>query len=445
MVKCLQLCAVNVIEYLIVCTIKYVYVTSVKYTVYMFGFGDLSHADVKYYAIFDLCSSSIGAGIAKKVGSKTKLLWQKRVYFGYNGSDDYDRYSRTMYATLLEVGMKMTGEGFKIAKNNDEMFSVKNLEIICVLSSPWFMNVVSNVVQKKEMPFNITKSVVNTMEKKARLTVDENPAVLSWMNVVGDYALLGTHKNKILVEGYMVDSVEHRKANELSIQFCVDLVPVNAQKHIEEVLMRVLPNHELFFVTSTQTFSNIESHDVCVKNDNLILLEIGGEVTSIAVLRGGTISGVSTIPSGVNHLLRTHSPGSSTVKEARDSLEIFLKKNTKIEQKVLTKKMQNLLNDWKSKVHLTIRNLTHGTTPPINFILVVDVLSYYLYKFELEKEWEMPGVRKSLKLNISHITPEVNNEKNNRITNDVRISTLVRLLCDCTNEKGVCYNIMNKV
>ncbi len=406
----------------------------------MFGFEMSSHTG-EYYAIFDVCSSSVGVGIVKNVGNNTKLLWHKRLDFGYQGNDDYNRYTRTMYATLLEVGMKITSEGFKFIKDKDESFSVKKLEVICVLSPPWFMGVVKNVVQKKETPFYITKNVIDAMEKKAFSDVEKTPESLSWKDVVGDYNVLGVHKDIVLIEGYQVKAFEHRQANELSLQFYFDLVPDTVQKHVEEVLKRVFPNHGLFFATSTQTFSSTEASQDCTKKESLILLEIEGEITSVAVLKNGIVMGVSTIPFGVNHLLKTFSPKAGTIKEAKDFLDVFLKKNIKIEQDALPKKAQNLLNKWMSEVSMNIRDLTYGTTPSTDFVLVVDALLYPLYKFALKKTWEMPGVRKSLKLNVRHINPVLDNEKEKRgDVGDIRISTFARLLHGCTSEKGVCYN-----
>ncbi len=427
------------------CTISCVCIPFVKYTIYMFGFESSAYVG-EYYAIFDVCSSSVGVGIVKRLGdsTKTKLLWHKRIDFAYQGNDDYNRYARTMYATLLEVGMKMTSEGLRFVKEKDDRFSVKKLEVVCVLSPPWFMGVVKNVVQKKEMPFSVTENVVDAMEEKAFSSTGKTPEVLSWKDVVGDYDVLRVHKDIVLMEGYQVSSFKHRRVNELSVQFRFDLVPDNTQKHIEEVLRRIFPNHKLFFSTSLQAFSNVEVCQDSAKKGSSILLEIEGEITGIAVLKKGVVVGMSTIPLGTNHLLKTFLPKASTRKEARDSLDIFLKKNPKIEQDVLTKKTQNLLNEWVSEIHATIRGLTNGTTPSTDFVLVVDILSYPLYKFSLEKEWEMPGIRKALKLNVRHIETAVNSkkEKSNQVY-DIRISTLARLLYGCTSEKGICYNRKN--
>lgn len=406
----------------------------------MFNFNSRLR-DSKYYALFDITSSSVGVGIVVKTKENShELLWHKRVEFGYQRNEDYNRYTRAMYATLLEVGMKMTSEGFKYVREKDQLFSVKRLEVLCVLAPPWFMGVVSNVVQKKEMPFYVTENVIKTMKKKAFSNISESQEILSWKEIVGDFSVLESHSDIILIDGYCVNFFEHHKARELSVQFYFAITPDAVQKHIEEVLNRVFPSHNLLFLTSTRLFSNTEVLFEHMHEKRSVLTEVEGEITSISILKNGVVAGIVTIPFGINHLLKSVSPKASGVKEARDSVEIFLKKNTNLKQEVLPKKLQSSLDEWLQEVSNAVKILSNGVTPPQDFILVVDLLLYPLYKFALEQSWEMPGVRKSLKLNIKHVNVLADNEKTEiEPLRDTRIYAFASLLHNCTHKKGICY------
>jgi len=410
----------------------------------MLGFSSSSH-EGRYYALFDIGSASVGVGIAKDSVYGAKLVWYKRVEYGYQGIDDYNRYVRTMYATLLEAGMKITSEGFKQVRNNNTSFSARNLDVVCILAQPWFLGSVQTQTINKEKRFHATKDTLVELQNNALSKSLEMPETSSWQELMGKPEVLEVYNDLVLLEGYPVKTYEHRMTNEFSAQFYFALVSESVQQHVEEVIGRVFPNHDLLFSTSTRVFSNIETKLSPTKKQRLTLIEITGEITSISILKKGVVTGILTVPFGTNHLLKAIAPKAVSAQEARSSLDVLSKDKTSIKLDSLSEGAQTAFAKWHIDVAEAMCVLSNGVTPPSNIVVAVDMPWYPLCKLALEESLEMPGIRKALDIKVRHVEPVPKDDKNKTKlpTLDTRLSTFTRLLNRCTSKKSMCYTEKN--
>jgi hypothetical protein len=403
-------------------------------------FGSRADED-RYYTLFDISSGSVGVAIVLSKNTSIELVWNKRVEFGYQGGDDYNRYVRTMYATLLEVGMRLTSEGFKSVKETHPNFSVRRMEVVCVLGQPWFIGSVDTEVLSKEKPFQITESILQTLQESGIANVLRKQETLYWQEVMGSAVPLEVFKNSTLLEGYPVTQYEHRMVKELSIQFYIAMVSKSVLEHVEEVIKRILPNHEIFFSTSTHFFSSIHTTSSVHKNSRSVFIEISGEITSVSIRKNDSVMGVVTIPHGKNRILKVVAPNAVSAQEARSSLSMFFKKNTKIIYSELPTELQDALTAWHTEVTENIKMLSDGVTPPLLIEVVVDARWFPLYKSILEQPWEMPGVRQVQNNEVCNVSLHTLNfaEKEDSSVTDMRLFVLIQTLHACTLEKGMCY------
>lgn len=408
----------------------------------MFGFGSSVH-DVRYFGLFDISSTSVGVGIVSYSKKKTELMWSKRVEFGYQGIDDYNRYVRTMYATLLEMGMKMTGEGFRYVADVQPTFTPRNMEVICLLGQPWFIGSVINEIRSKEKPFQVTSTILQELQSEALSKVISKQENISWQEVMGTQKILEVHTESIRLEGYPVTTYNRRSAQELQVQFYFGIVSETVFEHVEEVLRRVVPNHDIHFSTSTHAFSVLETLSKGTVAKRSALMEISGEITSVALLKNGELIGVGTVPAGTNHILKIIAPNALTAQEARSSLEMLYKKNSKNDFEALPEELRNALVAWKEDVVRTMCVQSEGVTPPTDIVVVAQALWYPFYKTVLEKVWDMPGVKVSLESDVRELEPKTVTKVEARkalvSVQDTRLSALTRLVSFCTQEKSMWY------
>ncbi len=404
-------------------------------------FGIKINADTfDYRVVFDINSAGVDVGIVKNIstGNKNNLIWSKRIEYTYN-EEDYEHYVRTMYATLLEIGMKVTGEGFKFAKENDPSFSPKNVDIVCILSHPWFISSVRECVQKSEKKFQISDVVMEKTQKKCLSDALGSQELVLWKEVMGAPVLLESYCDIVKLNGYSVGNFKNRLTNNLSMQFYFSFVSKKVQKHTEEIVERVFPNHKTNFITSTYVLSHVYGFLPDDKKKRHTLIEVGGEVTAISILKDGVIENVATVPFGTNGILKSISSKTASVKELRSSLLVLLKKTKNFES--LPKSLKKALNEWYSDVVKTIHVASGGIIPPVDVAMSVDDVWFPLFEMVFRESssevFENIGVDKT-DFELKQIREYIFGD--NKDISNPKLSTMAYLLNDCTAKKGMCYN-----
>ncbi len=400
----------------------------------MFGIKKILNNNDKYEVVFDIGSSSVAACIAEKDGKKSKIIWSKRIDYLYNDDDDYKHYIRTMYATLLEVGMKVTGEGFLFVKNKKSSFSARNVDVVCVLSHPWFIPSVTLCERKTENKFQVSDTVINKMEEECLKKAFASQEVLSWQDIMGTPIVLESNISVVKLGGYVVNTFKNKTTNNLTMQFYFSIVSDSVQKHIEEVIKRIFPNHDLLFSSSTKVFSNLWTHTLHGESRRSVLVEIGGEVTGVSLVKDGILENVKTVPFGSNYLLKEIAPKSVSLKESLSAVAVLMKKVKTAED--LPKNIKKLLVDWNKDIVNAVNDVSDGVIPPTGMFVVAEDMWFSLFKMSFEMQAGEDIVDFSIK-NIKDIVKI--KEQAEKSTEDSRLSTIISLLNDCTLGKGMCY------
>jgi hypothetical protein len=394
----------------------------------MFGLTP-SSTEGRFSALFHIGSASISVALWRIQKNETEMLWCKRLEYGYQSTDDYNRYVRTMYATLLEAGMKLTSEGLQEVKSVFPEFSIKNLEVRCVLGSPWFLASVYTEVVSKEKPFQITSALLDSLKQSAFSNTLKKQECKSWQELMGTPELLEMYLDVVTLEGYEVNTYENMIVKELSVQMYLSIVSASVQEHVSDVIERIFPNHTIVFFTSTRILSNIKKYHLTSKTNThrSVLLEVSGEITSVAFLHKGILKNIATVPFGTNHVLKALSPNAVNAHEARSALSITTKKNKEMDFALLPKVLQNALFEWHTNTISSIIKLSGGITPPTEFLLFVETPWQKFYKSVLATSWEMPGIRKSVDLDIQ-IIEEKTKKENTKNPDTLVVSIFANLL-----------------
>ena len=398
----------------------------------MLGFSS-SAKESKYSVLFEIGSASVGAAVSVHESNTVRLLWSKRIEFGYKCEDDYVRYVRSMYAALLEIGMQVTSEGFVKAKEIRPDFTMRGAQVYCVLAPPWFLGAVNAEAITKEKPFQVTQTILDKIRDDGYSNVCNTEDSMSWQDLMGTPVLLEYYTDIFKVQGYKVTNIGHRSTNDLFVQSYYSIVSESVQAHVSEVIERVLPNHPIHFVSSTRLLSGV--HVQLEESDashRAIFVEIKGEITSVVLLQNGIVQNIVTIPLGTNHVLRKVSPKAISVREAQDALDVLLKNNDDGDFSTLGEELQEALSEWHAHVEFSFKALTGGVAPPTDILLFVDGLWGALYEKTLAVPMQLPGIRETVQVETYTIGSMQKKSKNKNpekgAMNDARLRMYAQLL-----------------
>ncbi len=387
--------------------------------------------------VFDVGSASIGGAIAVSSSKGMVVAWDTRIEYGYRSDSDFERYARTMYATLLEVGMKVSGEGFKDVRTKVPKFRVKDVEVHCVITPPWFFGVAYTENKKKEQPFQISSSLVAKMQQEGISNITETLEAFSlWKDVMGDDALLlELHLESIKLEGYQVSQYMHRHARDVTVQSYASLMDASVQGHIEEVLEKVFPN----FPNRLHSSTHLLSSPWKVSPGRRACVELHGEMTTVSYIKNGCIEGTITVPIGTSHLLREIAPKAMNAKEARAPLEVLLRGENKspTEFDALSEELKGPLTTWHRRVIEATVHILGGITPPRQVTLIARELWYPVFSLTFQIPVAISGLEDDFRLVLDEQISPKNKKVSKNTHMDTRLSTLSAILTDYVGKKGV--------
>ncbi len=387
-------------------------------------------------ALFDVGAASIGVGLAAHTAEGLQMVWHKRLEYAYQAVPDYNRYERAMYATLLEAGMALTTEGLNVAKRNPS-FDVRRLSVMCVFGPPWFFGTVHRTVQRKDKPFEVDHALLDAGRSEQYSAFVHEPECRSWQEVMGAHELLESYETAILLDGYRVTQYEHRSTRELTQSSYLAVVAQTVADHVREIIGRILPNHTLHMTTSTRIFTR--DRPVQEQGSHELFVEVGGQVTSVALLVGGTLTGVRTVPFGTNHVLHALAPDAVNAAEAWSKLALAEKQQSEATQgSVLVEHAAGAFSEWFAAVTDDVALLCRGVAPPASAVLQIARPWYASYAQVLAQPWMQQGIREKRALSVTpyYELPTGAQAKQGSDTlytdKDLRLSALFHTVDACT-------------
>ncbi|MBP9760251.1 MAG: hypothetical protein KBD24_02675 [Candidatus Pacebacteria bacterium] len=355
----------------------------------MFG-SRSSGSDAYCYALFDVGASSIEASLGQRDAVEgERLLWHMHLEYAYEHTDDYEHYVKSMYATLLEAGMAMLNDGLRVAQR-ESGFNVRCMEVKCTFARPWFIAEVETETRSYEKHHTVTHGLLDEMRASIFTKILARPDYISWQEVAGQGDILEQQDLPLLLDGYHVLSNHPYEACEITLSTYMAIVSQSVMQHVGEILLRVLPNHPVRMTTSTRVLATHRfTHEHTARE---ILVEVGGQVTSVAILDQKAITGVATLPFGTHHFLHACAPRAKSIEEASSAGVLMIKKASE-EGAEFPKEVATVLADWSEAVHEAIRIAVRGVTPPPLASIAIDPLWYETYANILGRPWSQPGLR----------------------------------------------------
>ena len=249
--------------------------------------------------VLDIGSKSVGGGIfVKKNGTKPVFNFVTRGKFPFKKNLSGETLSTVMLKsldTVLADIEQFASKNFKDTRSRQRFDSVTVL-----VSSPWHAAETKTLSLQFQQPSLITESVVEELLAEEERSFE---ARFEGNKRNG----LGVLERKIVemrINGYPTSKPYGKKATHLEVRMFGSVILSEFMEKIKNVIDKYAPEAGLLFHTfSVAAYASIR--DSFPNIDSFLLVQVGGEVSDIAIIKRGAIVETESFPSGHNSLLRS--------------------------------------------------------------------------------------------------------------------------------------------
>ena len=256
----------------------------------MFGLH-LGGKGERIVAVADIGSGSAALAIASvSSGAPIRVLIAERVGLKIE--------ERTKEATIAALGEELAQVGEKVTKAYAAGGTVKPVqEVYCVIRPPWSHSMGARVHKELDTPKVVTEAMVTELAKQALAEVAE----------VDRNNLLEANIMRIELNGYPTSEPEKKTAHEISLFALVSDYDASLRAAALVALQKVFPHLTPVFRSAIRSLLTVLQQELGIGED-LILVDIGNEATTLTTLHGGVIAQQGAIPEGVRTIIKRLAP-----------------------------------------------------------------------------------------------------------------------------------------
>lgn len=310
--------------------------------------------------VFDIGSSSVGgAFFMMKENGSPEIIYSFRESIIVLEELEINSFLTNTLKALKIVVAQMCLKGIG-----------KPEKIFCVLSLPWFHPETRIIKYSKDESFVFNHKLVNSLiEKEVESVVKSyNQDVKNQTIIPIEMKTMGVSLN-----GYEIENPENQKAKELELFTFYSLSEKDFLDKVEEEIQKHFHYKTIKF-SSFLISSFTVARDMFVNYDRFLLINIGGELTELSLIKKQKIKDNLSFPMGCNFILRGLAKNLNLdIKEARNYLLMYKdnhlsdKANPKIEENI------NILkNEWLKNFQNSLNNLSGDVSLPATVFITVD-------------------------------------------------------------------------
>ncbi|MFN4181091.1 MAG: hypothetical protein ACK4FA_00125 [Candidatus Paceibacteria bacterium] len=340
-------------------------------------FSKSKKAEETLVLVFDIGSSSVGGALfIKNPNGAPKIVYAIRETIRLETEINHEKFLANTMKTLREIAGRICISGFS-----------KPAEVYCVLSSPWFASQTRTIQLEKNTPFAFTDKLANELiEKETKLFQEEHA------HQYGDdsYKIRSIELKTMstMLNGYKTANPYNQKAKSLEMSIFISMSQEIFLKEIEQSIIRHFNVPNIKFASFAMA-SFAVARDMFVNQENFLLVNIGGEVTDISMVKKEVIRESISFPIGENFIIRKLSEGmQATLAEAASFLSIYSDGHM---SDTLFRKMDPVMtqirNEWLRKFQDSLRNLTNDISIPATIFITVnkDLADFFAHTIKTEQ------------------------------------------------------------
>lgn len=245
-------------------------------------------------------------------------------------------------------------------------------KIFCVLSSPWYLSQTRIITLNKNTPFVFTNKLADSLlEKEIKIFQEEN--IKKYPGMGNAIRAIELKNVRTSLNGYETSEPIDKKAKEVEMTVFISMCEERVLKKIEDVVASCFHFNNIKFSSLAASLYAVVK-DKYAKKDNFLLVDVGGEVTDISMIKRNTLKESISFPLGSSFLIRGVALGlKCPLDEARSMISLFRDGHA---EKNIEKKISSILTqlkkEWLQKFQESLADLSHDISIPSTIFIATD-------------------------------------------------------------------------
>ncbi len=312
--------------------------------------------------VFDVGSSSVGGAVFEMhKGGIPKIIMSIREPILIEKKVDTDRFLLLTMKSLDIVAGKICKMGIG-----------KPSRIFCVLSSPWYASQTRVIKLEKNVPFLFNEKLADSLiEKEISLFREEHLEEFS--NTENKIRTIELKNMKTILNGYETPDPFNKKAKKLEMVVFISMSSDKVLRKIEETIFRHFHTEEIKF-SSFSMASFAVTRDMFVHQEDFLLVDIGGEMTDISMIKKDILSDSISYPLGRNFIVREVSENlGCTLDEAKSFVSLYKDGHAVVStEKKLEPIISKLKGEWLNGFQESLVNISSDISIPATIFITVE-------------------------------------------------------------------------
>ena len=311
--------------------------------------------------VFDIGSSSVGGALfeMQKLGTP-KIILSIREPIELKEKIDFDKLLSSTIKTLEMVIRKISAKGLGAPT-----------KFFCVLSSPWYSSQVRIISLKKNISFIFTSKLADELIQKESFLFEEE--YLKNSPSKNKVCLIELKNMRTMLNGYITNKPLNQKTKEIEMAVFISMSPEKVLNSIENIIDKHFHQKNVKF-SSFALASFTVARDMFIHQDNFALIDIGGEITEISLVKKDALNSSASFPIGYNYIVRGLSSSlKCSLDEAKSYISLYKDNHASIAvENKLKPIIEKLKLDWLDKFQESFVFLSNNLFVPSTIFMTID-------------------------------------------------------------------------
>jgi len=251
--------------------------------------------------VLDIGSKTVGGALFEKdAADNVKLLYTARESIAFQKILTGENLLQAMLRSLGLVLIHLEKYGLEHL-NHDSKLNRQVDTIEAIVSSPWHISETKTLKLWQDKPFLVTEALVGEL-----LAKEEADFIKGLSGKARREPNLDVLEHKIVemqLNGYPTAAPYGKKARQLELRIFTSVAQKQIPEKIRALILRHFPvEHPEFHTFSLTAFASIR--DFFPNIEHFLVVQVGGEVTDITIVKKNILTETVSFPLGHNTLLR---------------------------------------------------------------------------------------------------------------------------------------------
>ena len=312
--------------------------------------------------VLDIGSSSVGGAFFYMQANGTpKIVYSVREGIQLEDKIDFERFLFLTVRSLEKILENVSKKGIGVPKR-----------IFCVLSSPWYASQTRTILFSKDTEFVFnTKLADSLIQREISLFEEEHLAksIHSGQNI----RPIELKNMKTMLDGYVIRKPLSKKAKQVEMTIFISMSPEIVLSKIEGAIDKYFHSKVVRFSSFAMSAFTV-ARDMFVQQENFLLVDIGGEVTDISMVKKDTLCQSISFPMGRNFMIRGIADSLKySLDEAKSFLSIFKDDHmVDMTEEKFKPIVDDLRNQWLKNFQTALVNLSNDISIPATIFVTID-------------------------------------------------------------------------